>query len=148
MGYSLKIRTIFLGVCLLLACSNDRGQRNPYLPEVNFRFEINLNLPLYAPLTNPGSPIYIASPGVGIRGVFIINNGFDFVATEATCPNHSPSACSTMQIEGQNAVCSCEDFEYSLFTGQQLGRPNDGKQYFDMLVYQTRLSGNLLAIFN
>lgn len=149
MGYSLKIRTITLGLFLLLSCSNDRSQRNPFLPEIGFRIEVDLNLPLYNPLTNPGSPVYVSSNGVGIRGVFVMNTGFDiFRAFEATCPNHSPSTCSTMQIEGQNAVCSCEDFEYSLFTGQQLGRPDDGVQYFDMLEYSARLNGNILVISN
>ena len=77
MGYSLKYRTIILGVFLLLACSNDRGQRNPFLAEIGFRIEVDLNLPLYNPLTNPGSPVYVSSNGVGIRGVFVMNTGFD-----------------------------------------------------------------------
>lgn len=149
MGCSLKIRHILPLLIFLLSCSNDRSQRNPFLQEVNFRIEIDLNLPLYSPLTNPGSPVYISSGGVGIRGAIVINTGFDvFRVFEATCPNHSPSGCSTMTIQGQNAICSCEDFEYSLFTGQQLGRPDDGMQYFDMLEYAARLNGNILVISN
>jgi len=149
MGCSLKIKHLIPLLILLVSCSNDRGQRNPFLQEVNFRFEIDLNLPLYSPLTNPGSPVYISSGGVGIRGAIVINTGFDvFRVFEASCPNHSPSPCSTMSINGQNAICSCEDFEYSLFTGQQLDRPDDGMQYFDMLEYAARLNGNILVISN
>ncbi|MDH3698153.1 MAG: hypothetical protein OER83_00175 [Flavobacteriaceae bacterium] len=149
MGHTLKFITILLIGILLLSCSNDKGQRNPYLPEIGFRFDIDLNLPLYNPLINPGNPVYISSATVGIRGVIVMNTGFDvFRVFEASCPNHSPSACSTMEIDGQVAVCSCEDFEYSLFTGQQLGRPDDGARYFDMLEYTARSSGSVVTVSN
>lgn len=140
-----------IGVILLFltfSCSNDNERRNPYLQERGFRFEINLNLPLYSPLTNPGNAIYINSQNAGIRGVFVINTGFDLVSLEASCPNHVPNSCSTMELDGQNAVCSCEDFEYSLFTGQQLNRPDDGNRYYDMLIYNTSRSGDVVVISN
>lgn len=134
---------------LLLACSKDSGQRNPFLQEIGFRFEINLNLPLYSPLTNTGNAVYIGSQGVGIRGVFVMNTGFDvYRVFEASCPNHPPSNCSTMDLDGQIAVCSCEDYEYSLFTGQQLNRPNDGNRYYDMLEYRAAPNGNSVIITN
>lgn len=139
----------FLLMCtLLLACSSDQGQRNPYLPEIGFRFEINLNLPLYSPLTTPGNAVYIGAQGVGVRGVFVMNSGFAYRAFEASCPNHSPSPCSTTQLEGQTAVCPCEGFEYSLFTGQQFSVPQDGTRYFNMLEYSATQSGNIVIISN
>lgn len=133
----------------LFGCSKDRGNRNPYLQEIGFRFEVNLNLPLYSPLTNPGNPVYINNGGIGTRGVFVINTGFDvFRAFEASCPNHAPNSCSTMDLDGQNALCACEDFEYSLFTGQQLNRPDDGSRYYDMLEYRATQSGNIVVVSN
>lgn len=132
----------------LLSCSNDNGRRNPYLQELGFRFEINLNLPLYSPLNNPGNAVYINSANAGIRGVFVINTGFDFLALEASCPNHVPNNCSTMELEGQTARCACEGFEYSLFNGRQLNRPDDGERYYDMLIYSTARSGNTVIISN
>jgi nitrite reductase/ring-hydroxylating ferredoxin subunit len=139
----------FLLPLILVCCDSDTSQRNPFLQEVGFRFEINLNLPLYSPLTTTGNAVYIGNTGVGIRGVFVMNTGFDlFRAFEATCPNHAPNACSTMVLDGQVARCGCEDFEYSLFTGQQLNRPNDGSRYFDMLEYRASQSGSSLFITN
>jgi len=139
----------FLILLLILACSNDRSRRNPFLQEIGFRLEVNLNLPLYSPLTNPGNAVYIGGQGVGTRGVFVINTGFDvFRVFEASCPNHAPNACSTMDLDGQNAICSCEDYEYSLFTGQQLNRPEDGNRYYDMLEYSAVQSGNTVVISN
>ncbi|MGX1928433.1 hypothetical protein [Flagellimonas sp. 2504JD4-2] len=135
----------------LLACSSDSTNRNPFLQEVNFRFEVNLNLPLYNNLNNIGNPVYIGNTGVGTRGVFVMRaglSGAQYVAWEASCPNHAPNSCSTMTIDGQNAVCPCEDYTYSLFTGQQLDRPNDGNRYYDLLFYRATQSGNTVTIFN
>ena len=139
----------FLSLALMLSCSSDRGTRNPFLQEVGFRFDINLNLPLYSPLTNTGNAVYVGSLGVGTKGAFVINTGFNvFRAFEASCPNHAPNSCSTMVLDGQIAKCSCEDYEYSLFTGQQLNRPDDGKRYYDMLEYRATQSGSSVIISN
>ncbi|MEM7381293.1 MAG: hypothetical protein AAF361_08875 [Bacteroidota bacterium] len=133
----------------LLACDNDNERRNPFLQEVSFRFELNLNLPLYSPLTNPGNAVLVNSQGVGIRGVYVMNTGFDiFRAFEANCPNQAPNSCSTMTMEGQNAICPCDDLEYSLFTGQLLDRPDDGNRYYDMLEYRATFSGGTVVISN
>jgi len=86
---------------------------------------------------------------VGTRGVFIINAGFNqFRAFEASCPNHAPNSCSTMTLDGQVATCACEDYQYSLFTGQQLSRPEDGNRYYDMLEYRATFNGNIVTISN
>ncbi|MCJ7468061.1 MAG: hypothetical protein MUO53_15385 [Maribacter sp.] len=136
-------------ILFLTACSKDQTNRNPYLQEIGFRYDINLNLPLYSTLTNPGSAIYIPNQAVGTRGVFVMNTGFSqYRAFEGSCPNHAPSNCSTMILDGQNAVCPCDDYAYSLFTGQFLNRPNDGKRYYDMLEYRATANGNIIVISN
>jgi len=141
-----------LGIVILLiitSCSNDGTNRNPYLQEIGFRFEANLNLPSYSPLTNTGSVVYINSDLAGTRGVFVINSGFDqFRAFEGSCPNHAPNDCSTMSFSGQVATCSCEGYEYSLFTGQLLDVPDDGNRYYNMLEYRTSFNGGSVIIFN
>lgn len=143
-----RILRILLFV-FLVSCSNDQTNRNPFLQEIGFRFDANLNLPLYSPLTNTGSAVLVQSGGIGTRGVFIINTGFNqFRAFEASCPNHAPNTCSTMTLDGQVATCACEDYEYSLFTGQQLNRPDDGNRYYDMLEYRATFNGNIVSITN
>ncbi len=139
----------FILLFFLLSCNEDRTNRNPFLQEIGFRFDINLNLPLYSPLTNAGSAIYIGNSQAGTAGVFVSNAGFDqFRVFEASCPNHAPNDCSTMDLNGQVATCSCEDYEYSVFTGQQLNRPDDGKRYYDMLEYRASFNGNVIVISN
>lgn len=140
---------VLLLALVLLSCSSDSTNRNPYLQEVRFRFELNLNLPLYNNLNTIGNPVYVGNNGVGTRGVFVIKSSLDtFYAFEASCPNHAPNDCSTMAIDGQNVVCSCEGYTYNLFTGQQLDRPNDGKRYYDLLFYRATQSGNVVVISN
>lgn len=140
---------ILILLLLLLSCDSDPTNRNPYLQEVSFRFEINLNLPLYNNLNNIGNPVYVGNSGVGIRGAFVMRNSLDtFIAFEASCPNQAPSPCTTMEIDGQNVVCPCDDLTYSLFTGQLLNRPDDENRYYDLLFYRTTQSGNTVIISN
>lgn len=144
------LRMLILALALLapMACSDDPSNRNPYLQEIGFRFDINLNLPLYSPLNFISNSVYVNSSGSGIRGFFITNTGTGFRAFEASCPNHPPNSCSTMEMEGQLARCACEGYEYSLFTGQLLNRPNDGERYFDMLEYRASQNGNVITVSN
>ncbi len=145
------MKRIFLLALLgvFCACDSERTNRNPYLQEIGFGFEVNLRLPLYSLLTNTGSAVLISQEAVGTRGVFVINTGFNqFRAFEASCPNHVPNNCSTMSFTGQVATCACEGYEYSLFTGQQLNRPDDGNRYYDMLEYRANFSGGTVRISN
>lgn len=143
-----RIITLILFV-FLLSCDKQQTNRNPFLQEIGFAFDLNLNLPRYSPLTNIGSSIYVENQQVGTKGAFVTNTGFDvFRAFEASCPNHAPNDCSTMTMKGQVATCSCEDYEYSLVTGQMLNRPDDGQRYYDMLEYRTSFSGNTVLISN
>ncbi|MET1258822.1 hypothetical protein ABV409_05745 [Flagellimonas sp. DF-77] len=145
----MRLPSLLLCLLILLSCGNDSTNRNPFLQEVGFQFELNLNLPLYNGLNNIGNPVYVGNNGVGTRGAFVMRTGNDtFFAFEASCPNHTPNACSTMTIDGQNVTCSCENFTYSLFTGQQLNRPDDGVRYYDLLFYRAVRSGNSVIISN
>jgi len=138
----------FFLLLFLLSCDNSGRERNPFLQDIGFRIDLNLNLPLYSPLQNIGNPVYVDINGIGTRGVFVIQSGIDqFRAFEASCPNHAPNNCSTMTISGQNANCACEDYQYSLFTGQFLDRP-EGDRFYDMLEYRADRSGNTITVFN
>ena len=143
-----KIWSLFL-LILLVSCDTQETNRNPFLQEIGFAFDLNLNLPQYSPLTNIGSSIYVGNQQVGTRGAFVTRVNFDTIRTfEASCPNHAPNDCSTMTINGSEVVCSCEDYRYSLFTGQMLNRPDNGQRFYDMLEYRATFSGNTVIISN
>src|SRR6056300_314508 len=108
----------FFLALLLLSCTKNNVERNPYLPETRFDQSINLALPAFDNLNYQGGSLYWASGG--IKGLLLFNLAGNIMAWEASCPNHVPSSCSTVQINGVTASCSCEDYQYSLDTGQPL----------------------------
>ena len=119
---------------------NDNGfnNKNPYLP--NYTFTVDINMSFYDNLKFPSNGIYYSAEGV--RGIIIFNTGSGFNAFDAACPNQALSACSTMTVSGINAVCSCDDAKYSLFTGQ-----SPGKQY-PLKQYRVEVRGNVLRVYN
>tara|TARA_R110000796_G_scaffold250788_4_gene380648 strand:- start:4617 stop:5066 length:450 start_codon:yes stop_codon:yes gene_type:complete len=147
-----KILGLFL-LIIVFACDTNSSNRNPYLQEFGFRFDINTNLPSYSDLTNEGSAIYVGNQQAGTRGIFVIKTISAFAgyrAFEASCPNHTPNNCSTMTLDkSKNSVtCACDDYNYSLFTGQLLTKLGDGQKFYNMLEYRVTASGNIISVTN
>ena len=141
------IRNVLLFLVLILGCSKDPIQRNPYLADIRFQRNLNLSLPLYNQLNFVGGSILI--PDIGIKGVIIFNlSGNTFLAWEATCPNHVPESCSKLDISGVLAECSCEDFQYSLATGQLLNPNETVNPPRDLLFYQIQNFNGILRVSN
>lgn len=117
-----KILFLLLVLPFLNACNNDDGNtRNPYLPDYSFSIDINTDLPLYNDLLFVGKPVYIGQAGIGINGIIVMKTGTGYSAFEATCPNQNITSCSFLEIDGINAICPCDNVEYSLFTGLGAG---------------------------
>jgi hypothetical protein len=51
-----------------------------------------------------------------------------------------------MTINGVQSICSCEDFKYSLATGQILS--NSEKESYPMKLYYSEKNGNSVRISN
>ena len=143
-----KKKCLLGGLFFLLAgCSTPPIERNPYLPDLRFSLPINLSLPQYDNLRFAGGALLLSN--YGHKGIIVFNlNGNSYLAWEASCPNHLPNDCSQTQIVGVLAQCSCEDYQYSLATGQLL-KPDEGEETpYSMLMYQAILRGNTLEISN
>ena len=141
------VQNVILFLFLILGCSKDPIQRNPYLADIRFQRDLNLSLPLYNQLNFVGGSILI--PDIGIKGVIIFNlTGNTFLAWEATCPNHIPESCSKLDISGVLAECSCENFQYSLATGQLLNPNETLNPPRDLLFYQIQNFNGILRISN
>ena len=143
----------FLILCctaiLLFSCNSDDGgiNNNPYIPNALVQFQIDLGLPSFDNLRFAGGSTFIANGG-GVRGFFVFNlSGDQFLAWEASCPNHIPNNCSRMTINGVLATCACEDYEYSLANGQLLN-PVDGSENYPMINYRISKSGDVLTVSN
>ena len=137
---------ILIGFLVVLGCSKTAVERNPFLIENSFDQRINLALPAFDNLNYAGGSLYW--PNGGIRGLLIYNlNGNTILAWEASCPNHELKSCSTLQTDdlvSPTASCACEDYQYSLATGQPL---SEGATY-SLLFYKVQQSGTLVRIYN
>ena len=132
---------------IFIRCSKDSLNRNPFLNELDFEFSINLNLPLYNDLKFTGGSVMINE--FGHRGIILYNiNNNNYLAWEASCPNHKPNSCSKTKILGSLTKCDCENYQYSLATGQLLNPSLDDTNQYPMINYGVRISGNNLVIYN
>lgn len=145
------MKIIFTSLCLLLivcSCKKDDGglkDNNPFLIDPIVSLNLNLNLPQYNPLKFPGNSIIISQQG--IKGIVIYNVNNDlYTAFDLSDPNHLPSGCSRMSIEGIVATCPCEedDNEYDIVTGQHRTNQNA----YPMQQYLARRTGDNLEISN
>ena len=126
----MKKYIILLILPFLMGCDKENfSNNNPYLPNYGFSLNINMSLPQYSNLQFPSNAVYINNGSAGVRGIFVFNTGSGFVAFDAACPNQALSSCSTMTLSGINAICSCDNATYSLFTGQAAGMQYSMKQY-------------------
>ena len=130
-----------------ISCSKNSLNRNPFLPEIDFEFTINLNLPIYNNLKFTGGSILLND--FGHKGVILYNlNSNNYLAWEASCPNHEPNSCSKTKIMGSLTECECESYQYSLATGQLLNPSSNETNQYPMINYGVRIIGNNLVIYN
>lgn len=136
-----RLFLILLFAVTLMGCDKENfNNRNPYIPNYGFSILINTNLPSYSQLTFASNAIYY--PNEGALGLIIFNTGSGYKAYDAACPNQPISSCSTMTINGINAVCGCDDAEYNLFTGQA---PNTE---YPMKPYRVEVTGDVIRVYN
>lgn len=145
----MKKIAFFLLISLgLLSCSSNddnNNSLNPYLviPPVNL--SLNLNLPEYTDLKFPGGSVIVTNQGIKGIVVYCVSDN-QYYASELSDPNHTPSSCSKMQVEGIIATCPCEDDNtYDIVTGQ-FTPPNNEK--YPMIQYRAERNGDVVAVFN
>lgn len=141
-----KITFSLLFIAFLSSCSTDDNERinNPYLTDIRFVLDLNLNLPEYNSLNFPGNS-YVTY-NYGINGVVVYNiNNSQFTAFELSDPNHALSECSTMSVSGIIATCNCNDGNsYNILTGEI----TEGSGQYSLKPYRIRKSGNTLEVSN
>lgn len=124
--------------------SDDEKTQNPFISFPPVNMNLNLNLPEYNVLKFPGNSIVING---GVKGIVVYCATDDlYFAFELSDPNHSPSECSRMTVDGVVAKCPCEndDNSYFITSGQHTTEPNK----YPMLQYRAQRSGDNIRIFN
>lgn len=143
----LKNIASLLIICILFGCSknDDKLRKNPFLTNPLVSLNLNLNLPEYNPLRFPGN--YVIVPQ-GIKGIVVYcTSESQYEAFDLTDPNHVPSNCSQMEIDGIIASCPCpnDDNSYYIITGLHLTDPNT---MYPMQRYRAVRNGNNISITN
>ena len=141
----MKKFVLLLIACVFFSgCENERFNNfNPNIPNYTFTVNIDTNLPLYSSLQFPGNGVYISQGNAGVRGIIVFNTGSGYNAFDAACPNQALSSCSTMIVQGSNALCPCDEELYNLFTG--LG--GEGLE-FPMKRYRVEVNGPIVRVYN
>lgn len=135
---------IFL-ISILFLTSCDKGSfnnNNPYIPNYDFRIEIDTNLPSYNQLQFAGNGIKVYSSGAGSSGIIIFYTGSTYLAYDGACPNQAISSCSALNISGINAICPCDSASYNLFTGQATGKE------YPLKPYRVEVIGTIVRVFD
>lgn len=140
-----KFLSLFVIFFSLLGCSSsdDNLRRNPNLPNINFRLQLNLSLPEYNNLQFAGNS-YVTYD-YGLKGIVVYNiNNSQYAAFELSDPNHPPNECSRMRVNGVIATCECEENKYNIITGEL----SEGEGQYGMKPYRIQRSGNVIEVWN
>uniref|UniRef100_UPI00404A5C97 hypothetical protein n=1 Tax=Flavobacterium sp. TaxID=239 RepID=UPI00404A5C97 len=145
--FSKKIFTfLFVSFVLITTIQCDQNSfnnNNPFLPNYNFSFDIDTNLPSYVNLQFTGNSELINFAGAGVGGVIIFNSGTGYRAYDAACPNQVFTSCSVMTLNGIFANCPCDDVDYNLFTGLA-----EAEVQYPMKPYRVEINGSILRVYN
>jgi len=138
--------SLFILLCVLLSCQGDDDSRqNPFLVDISFQVQLNTNLPQYSQLNFAQNAVLV--PNAGLRGVVVYHQGNElYRAWELSDPNHSPSDCSRMRLDGTILNCPCTDDEnsYDII----LGLPLTGDGEYGLKPYRVCRSGNVITVSN
>ena len=120
----MKKLLLILMLAVVFNCDKDDNNNCNFLLDVGVNVSVNLNLPQFNQLQFPVNAVRLE--GYGNEGIILVRiNSSTLVAWDGADPNHSPSACSALAIDGLNGVCGCGDGnEYSLVSGQLVSDTN------------------------
>lgn len=140
-------------VCLILANSCQKNQLNPYpIEDVPVNITINLALPQYEKLLQPGQFVYEEG---GLRGVVLVHHlDNNYYAFERTCPYEPQNTCSKIEIDSSLFIFRCGETSGGMFNKccdsrfSTNGEVFNGPANFGLKHYIVTQNGNLLNIKN
>ncbi|MCA1763208.1 MAG: hypothetical protein ABR574_01965 [Cryomorphaceae bacterium] len=136
---------LILGLLIAPGCRKDRDIQDSRVPVVPTDVTINLNLPQYQPLANPGGFAYVIG---GSRGIVVYRYGLeDFAAFDRHCTFEVQEGC-TIEVEEASVATdlACCESSFEIVNGL----PTEGPAIRPLLRYNTQFNpnANLLRIFN
>lgn len=144
----LNVKKLFFIQLILLtvafSCKRDNGDE-PQVPRIATDLTININLPQYNSLSNPGGWAYVTG---GSRGIIVYRIGLDeFSAFDRHCPYNVTQGCQVSVLDGiiaEDTVCCHSQFEILY------GTPVTGPAEHTLQSFRTQFNpnANLLRIYN
>jgi nitrite reductase/ring-hydroxylating ferredoxin subunit len=135
---------IFVFVLTTSCRDDDEGDR---VPRIQTEITLNLNLPEYNILLNPGGWLYLTG---GSRGIIVYRvNNDEFAAFDRHCTFNVPEACRVFVDENSGLTASdtlCCESIFEIITGNVV----QGPAQFQLQPFQTQFNQNsdVLRIFN
>jgi nitrite reductase/ring-hydroxylating ferredoxin subunit len=130
---------VVLSIMFTFSCSSDDGVVS-CVPVGNINRTINLNLPLYSILNNPGAWIYLEGINTGTRGLIIVNTGSGFKAYDRNAPHICPTSKTTIYVkEDIKMVCDEDGSEWILTSGQPTKVANRSPRTYQVIANGTQL---------
>jgi nitrite reductase/ring-hydroxylating ferredoxin subunit len=141
----LFILALFFTVAIT-SCNDDDNNDDLRVPNVNTNIDLNLNLPQYNPLQNPGSWVYVTG---GSRGIIVYRVGIEqFAAFDRHCTYNVQEGCQIVAEEGSTVAKDeeCCNSEFEIITGG----PTEGPARRPLRQYNTQFNpnANTLRVYN
>lgn len=135
---------LILSLLILAGCKED--DEDERVPRIQTDFTINLDLPEFTDLLNPGGWMTFSG---GSRGVIIYRVNLDeFVAYDRHCTHNVPQGCR-VNVEESGLTAKDEDCcgsVFDIFTGNAV----EGPAQFPLQAFRTQFNpnNNTLRVFN
>jgi nitrite reductase/ring-hydroxylating ferredoxin subunit len=140
-----RVFVVIFTILLLTNCSDDDEDNFNGVPIIPTNLEIDLDLPAYNQLLNPGGWAYING---GSQGIVVYRIGLeDFSAFDRHCTYRVTENCRIEVTNPPLAIDSeCCESEFELVTGV----PSSGPATQPLRTYNTQFNpnNNVLRIFN
>ncbi|WP_411767200.1 hypothetical protein [Winogradskyella sp. A3E31] len=134
-----RIYCVFATLLLLGCNSDDRPNNCNFLLDVGINYNVNLNLPQFNQLLFPVSAVRVEGQGNNGLIIVAVSSG-QLRAWDGADPNHVPSSCSGLSLDGLFATCGCPDANtYEVVTGQITG---ENPQPCTLQEYRVEAVGN------
>ncbi len=129
--------SVFAG--LFQGCNSDDGTVS-CVPNTIVNVSININLPLYSNLNNPGGWVYVNGTMAGTRGIIVVRTASGYKAYDRNAPHICPTEKSTLVVKEDFFIeCEVDGAKWALINGMPI---KDTKAVRDMRTYQVYASPN------
>lgn len=148
-----KFTYLFIGLAVLISVTYFSCQKNngELIPTAPVNQTIDLNLPAFFYLTNPGTSIYLQG---GVKGVVLVHDFDDnWYAFERTCGYQPLNTCSQIWLDSMELKFKCGTYTGNNFTKcceskyYYNGLPAAGPTVTKLQAYRVQKTGNVVTIY-